>query len=209
MNLIMDNFKEFYIKERRSNFLDDFNTGLNTSRAVRYGKKVANLVKLANPFSKEGALGRINTGLGKLERHVKAGEPLRTPRPSKTLGSEVADAKSTVERDRAISKFRQDNIYTPNKDNDISLNNAVAIALNSQFPITAKQQQKMGMGSEIINRRKEIKTAAHLANIVLDILVSKIKKSIPYDQALQQAKAEVNNPQVVAELERGGVLPIK
>jgi hypothetical protein len=144
-----------------------------------------------------------------LERHVKSGEPLLPPRISKNLGNTIAGAKSTVERDRAISKFRQDNIYNANKDNDIDLNNATARAFNSQFPITPKQQRELGMGSEIRNRKKEIKTAAHLANIVLDILVSKIKKSIPYEQALQQAKAEVNNPKVVAELERGGVLPVK
>jgi len=144
-----------------------------------------------------------------LERHVKSGEPLFPPRINKSLGNTIAGAKSTVERDRAISKFRQDNIYNTNKDNDIDLNNATARAFNSQFPITPKQQRELGMGSEIRNRKKEIKTAAHLANIVLDILVSKIKKSIPYEQALQQAKAEVNNPKVVAELERGGVLPVK
>ncbi|MHA2219719.1 MAG: hypothetical protein ACXACY_27745 [Candidatus Hodarchaeales archaeon] len=140
------------------------------------GKHAVGLMKGLNPLSKGGVLGKSLQGLKKAENYLKTGG--------------VDKARDSVE------KWREYKIY-PQEDN-ANFNNQVKSILNVKFPIKPGTQHHF-FGKWVVYRKKDIKSAAHIANLVMDQYVKNLQKQIPKNKSLQIA---LNDTIVEPDLKR-------
>jgi hypothetical protein len=186
-------------------------------KAVEYGAKTV------DPFSKQGLLGKAATAARNAENWARsgAGDPYAAvKRGIKGTGGklDIYDKKSGIEQQRAIQNYRNTYIYP--RDKDTNLNQQVANLFGQSVSIdpqtghftglsSTKEQMAAGIPkySDILKRRKPITTAAHLANIILDIFVDKFRQGVPPDKAYNDAFNSVGNPLIIDYLLKNKLLP--
>ena len=197
------------------NYVQGSKKGLG--KALEYG------LKAVDPFSKQGLLGKAATAAKNIENWAKsgAGDPYAAvkQRIKGTGGKlDIYDKKSGIEQQKAIQNYRNTYIYP--RDKDFNLNRDVANLFGKSVTVDPntgefvglediKQQQAAGIPkySDILKRRKPIRNAAHLANIVLDIFVDKFRQGVPPDKAYNDAFNSVGNPLIIDYLLKNKLLP--
>ena len=164
-------------------------------KALKYG------LQAVDPFSKSGLLGRAASGAKKAENWARTGSPDPYDAASKYFATggklDLSDKKSGVEQQKAVQDFRQNYIYK--RDGDVQLNNDVANLFGGKVRFdniekeikgleNRKQQKAAGITSNYILKRKApIKSAAHLANIIIDEVVDDFRKGVPLHMAYRNA----------------------
>jgi len=128
------------------------------------GKHAVGALKGLDPFGKQGLIGKAAAVAKKVENYLSSGG--------------VEKAKDSVE------KWREYKIYP--QDTNTSFNTQVEGILNLKFPIESGNQQPH-FEKWVVGRKRPIKHAAHIANLVMDQYVKNLQKQIPKDRALQNA----------------------
>ena len=187
------------------------------------GKALAMGAKAVDPFSKQGLLGTAATAARNAENWARSGAGDPYAAASKFIKGtggklDIYDKKSGIEQQKAIQNFRNTYIYP--RDRDKNLNQHVANLFGQSVSIDPKtgyftglsstQEQKAAgipKYSDILKRRKPITTAAHLANIILDIFVDKFRQGVPPDKAYNDAFNSVGNPLIIDYLLKNKLLP--
>lgn len=128
------------------------------------GKHAVGALKGLDPFGKQGLVGKAAAAAKKAENYLKSGG--------------LEKEKNSVE------KWREYKIYP--QDNNTSFNTQVETILNIKFPIEPKDQPPH-FEKWVVSRKRPIRHAAHIANLVMDQYVRNLQKQIPKDRALQNA----------------------
>lgn len=171
------------------------------------GKAVGRTI---DPFSNKGLLGTAANAASDIENWMRAGgDPLASLRSRfsgiKDIKNKLLNPKtSSEEHAKNIAKFRDNYIYS--RDNDNRLTKDFEDKFEIQFPINRRDARKL-FGTDIKKRDKNIKTPGHLANIVLDLYNTKVGRGVPPRQAMDQAKGEINNPNIAKYLVDKELLP--
>lgn len=200
-------------------------TGLKAGKlAGKVGLKAAKLgLQAIDPISDQGLLGKVSNAVKKAENWAKTGSGNPYAAASKFIKGtggklDIYDKKSGIEQQRAIQNYRNTYIYP--RDKDTKLNQQVANLFGQSVSIDPKTGHFTGLSStqeqkaagiprysDILKRRKPITTAAHLANIVLDIFVDKFRQGVPPDKAYNDAFNSVGNPLIIDYLLKNKLLP--
>jgi len=186
-------------------------------KALEYGAKAV------DPFSKQGLLGKAATAARNAENWARSGAGNPYAAASKFIKGtggklDIYDKKTGIEQQRAIQNYRNTYIYP--RDKDTNLNQQVANLFGQSVSIDPKTGHFTGLSStreqeaagipkysDILKRRKPITTAAHLANIILDIFVDKFRQGVPPDKAYNDAFNSVGNPLIIDYLLKNKLLP--
>jgi hypothetical protein len=187
------------------------------------GKALAMGAKAVDPFSKQGLLGTAATAARNAENWARSGAGDPYAAASKFIKGtggklDIYDKKSGIEQQKAIQNFRNTYIYP--RDRDKNLNQHVANLFGQSVSIDPNTGEFTGLSSEddqkaagipeysdILKRRKPITSAAHLANIILDIFVKKFRQGVPPDKAYNDAFNSVGNPLIIDYLLKNKLLP--
>ena len=197
------------------NFVQGGKRGLG--KALEYG------LKAVDPFSKQGLLGKAATAARNAENWARSGAGDPYAAASKFIKGtggklDIYDKKSGIEQQKAIQNYRNTYIYP--RDKDFNLNRDVANLFGKSVTVDPNTGEFIGLSnqneqkaagipkySDILKRRKPIKNAAHLANIVLDIFVDKFRQGVPPDKAYNDAFNSVGNPLIIDYLLKNKLLP--
>jgi len=181
-------------------------------------------LKAIDPFSSQGLLGKTASAAKKAENWARtgAGDPYGAI-DKKVLGTggrlnldkdlKTGKALTLADQQKVISDYRQKYIYPKDKDHNLNQQVADALGITYSKPLgkfvnfDKTAQDNLGFPYHIVNRNRNITSAAHLANLLVDDVVSGIRKGVPVKMAYKNAYGSINNPNVINALIKAKVLP--